>query len=45
MKSAEDEVKSNFHNFQGAFIQANKTNFLEGESSTLSMRDPGGFRY
>ena len=26
-KSFSDEIKSNFHNFQGAFIEANKTIF------------------
>ena len=32
-----DEIKSIFHRFQMAFIEANQTIFLEGESPTLRL--------
>ena len=35
-KSFKDEIKSIFHHFLKAFIEANKAIFLEGESRTLN---------
>ena len=35
-KSFYDEIKTIFHHFWRAIIEANKTFFLEGESSTLT---------
>ena len=34
-KGFDDKIKSIFHHFQRAFIEANKIIFLEGESPTL----------
>ena len=34
-KSFKDEIKIIFHQFYRAFIEANKTSFLEGESALL----------
>ena len=34
-ESFQDEIKSISHNFKRAFVEANKTIFLEGESPTL----------
>ena len=36
-KSSYDEIKSIFHNFWRASIEANKKIFLKGESATLSI--------
>ena len=35
-KSFQNEIKINFHHFQRALIEVNKTIFLEGEDQTLS---------
>ena len=35
-KSFQDEIKSIFHHFGRAIIEANQKNFLEGESPTLT---------